>query len=54
MASTVLESLSSELAATADKVGAGVVAIQAGNRIPTSGIQWRKGIIVTADHGIGR
>ncbi len=54
MASAVLESVSSDLAAAAENVGASVVAVQAGHRISASGIQWRKGVIVTVNHGIRR
>lgn len=51
---SVLENLSNELAAAAEQVGPSVVAVQARHRIGASGIQWRKGVIVTADHAIRR
>ena len=54
MASSVLEALSNEFAAAAESVGGSVVAIYARRWMPSSGIQWRKGVIVTANHAIRR
>jgi len=54
MSSATLQNLSSDLAAAADSVGPSVVAVHAQHRIPSSGIQWRKDVIVTANHGIRR
>jgi S1-C subfamily serine protease len=54
MASSVFENLSIESAAAAERIGPSVVAVQARHRITSSGIQWRKGVIVTANHGIRR
>ncbi len=54
MASSVLETLSSEFAAAAEAVGGSVVAIYGRRGMPWSGIQWRKGVIVTAHHTIRR
>jgi S1-C subfamily serine protease len=54
MASSVLETLSNEFAAAAEAVGASVVAIYGRRWMPSSGIQWRNGIIVTAHHTIRR
>jgi S1-C subfamily serine protease len=54
MASSVFENLSIESAAAAERTGPSVVAVQARHRITSSGIQWRKGVIVTANHGIRR
>jgi S1-C subfamily serine protease len=54
MASSVLETLSSEFAAAAEAVGGSVVAIYGRRWMPSSGIQWRKGVIVTAHHTIRR
>jgi hypothetical protein len=34
--------------------GGSVVAVHARRWIPTSGIEWKKGVIVTAHHGIKR
>jgi S1-C subfamily serine protease len=54
MASSVLETLSNDFAAAAGSVGASVVAIYGRRWMPSSGIQWRKGVIVTAHHTIRR
>lgn len=54
MASPTLQNLSNDLAAVAETVGSSVVAVQAQHRIPSSGIQWRKDVIVTVNHGIRR
>src|SRR6516162_2290829 len=51
---SVLESLSNDLAAAAEAVGGSVVAIYGRRWIPSSGIQWRKGVVVTANHTIRR
>jgi len=52
--SSVLETLSNDFAAAAGSVGASVVAIYGRRWMPSSGIQWRKGVLVTADHTIRR
>jgi serine protease DegQ len=52
--SSLMENLSNELSAAAEQVGQAVVAVQGRHRISSSGIQWRKGVVVTADHAIGR
>jgi S1-C subfamily serine protease len=54
MASSVLEALSNELSSAAEAVGGSVVAIYGRRWMPSSGIQWRKGVIVTAHHTIRR
>jgi S1-C subfamily serine protease len=54
MGSSVVESLSNELAAGAELVGSSVVAVYGRRWLPSSGIQWRKGVIVTAHHTIRR
>jgi S1-C subfamily serine protease len=54
MASSVMEALSNELAAAADAVGGSVVAVYGRRWMPSSGIQWRKGVIVTANHTLRR
>jgi S1-C subfamily serine protease len=54
MASSVLETLSNDFAAAAEAVGGSVVAIYGRRWMPSSGIQWQKGILVTADHTIKR
>ena len=52
--SSVLSDLSKELASAAEKVGPSVVTVHARHRLPSSGIHWRKGVIVTANHTIRR
>lgn len=52
--SSVLETLSNDLAAAASATGPAVVAIYGRRWMPSSGIQWRKGVIVTAEHTIRR
>jgi S1-C subfamily serine protease len=52
--SSVMQSLSNELSSIAEQVGPSVVAVRARHRTFSSGIQWRKGVIVTVDHGISR
>jgi len=52
--SSVLETLSNDFAAAAESVGGSVVAIYGRRWMPSSGIQWRKGFIVTAHHTIRR
>jgi len=54
MGSSVLETLSNDFAAAAEGAGPSVVAIYGRRWMPSSGIQWRKGIIVTAHHTIRR
>jgi S1-C subfamily serine protease len=49
-----LETLSNELSSAAEAVGGSVVAIYGRRWMPSSGIQWRKGVIVTAHHTIRR
>jgi len=54
MASSVLETLSNDFAALAERHGASVVAVHARRWMPSSGIEWNKGVVVTANHGIRR
>jgi S1-C subfamily serine protease len=54
MASSVLEALSNEFAAAAEAVGGSVVAVYGRRWMPSSGIQWSKGVIVTANHTLRR
>src|SRR5215470_10525358 len=54
MATSVLETLSNEFAAAASGAGASVAAIYGRRWMPSSGIQWQKGVFVTADHTIRR
>jgi hypothetical protein len=48
MANSILETISSEFASAAEKVGSSVVAVHARRWMPTSGIEWKKGVVVTA------
>ena len=49
-----LAELSSQLAAAVETVGNSVVAIHARKRIPSSGVVWRDGVIVSASHTVRR
>lgn len=51
---TTLSMLSSDLASAVERAGSATVAIHARPRIPSSGVHWRPGIIVTADHTVRR
>jgi S1-C subfamily serine protease len=51
---SMLQTLSDNLATAAERVGRRVVAIRARRRIPSSGILWRDGVVVTAQHTIQR
>jgi serine protease DegQ len=51
---SVLASFSQELAAATEQAGPSVVAVHARHRVPSSGIHWRKGIVVTANHTVRR
>src|SRR5215813_5803671 len=53
MASTAAD-VSQELAGTAEKIGRSVPTVYGRHRIPSSGLYWRKGVIVTADHTLRR
>jgi S1-C subfamily serine protease len=52
MSSSVLETLSNELATAAEAVGKSVVAVHARRWLPSSGVYWRKGVVVTSHHAI--
>ena len=54
MADSVLEIISSEFASVAEKCRSGVVAVHARRWVPTSGIEWKKGVVVTVHHGVQR
>jgi S1-C subfamily serine protease len=49
---TSLETLSNDLAAAVDAVGESVVAVHARRRIPSTGVLWRPGLVVAADHTV--
>jgi S1-C subfamily serine protease len=46
--------LSDDFANAINRASASVVTVHARRRIPSSGVHWRVGIIVTADHTIER
>lgn len=50
--SSALADLSSQLADAVERAGASIVAIHARRRIPSSGIIWRDGLIVSASHTV--
>jgi S1-C subfamily serine protease len=54
MTNSILETISSEFASAAEKAGGSVVAVHARRWMPTSGIEWNKGVIVTVHHGVQR
>jgi S1-C subfamily serine protease len=54
MANSIWETISNEFAAAAEKVGSSVVAVHARRWMPTSGIEWKKGVVVTVHHGVQR
>jgi S1-C subfamily serine protease len=49
-----LLTLSNNLAAAVERAGASTVAVNGRQRIPASGVYWRQGIVVAADHTIDR
>lgn len=49
-----LLALSNNLADAVAQAGATVVAVHGRNHVPSSGIHWRSGVIVTADHTLDR
>jgi S1-C subfamily serine protease len=51
---SVLSDFSQELTSATEKAGASVVTVRARHRLPSSGVYWRKGVIVTADHSVRR
>jgi S1-C subfamily serine protease len=51
---SIWETISDEFAAATDQVGKSVVAVHGRHRFGASGIQWRKGVIVTAEHAVRR
>ncbi len=48
--SGALQTLSNDLATAVEKAGSFVMAVNGRERTPSSGIHWRKGIVVTTDH----
>jgi len=54
MANSMLETISNEFAAAGEKAGGSVVAVHARRWMPTSGVEWKKGVVVTVHHGVQR
>src|SRR5579864_2122825 len=54
MASSTIAKVSDELSAAAAQAGASVVTVFVRRRSPSSGVLWRKGVVVTADHTVQR
>jgi S1-C subfamily serine protease len=52
--SSTLQALSDDLAAAVSTASSSIVAIHARRRIPSSGVIWRPGVVVTAHHTIQR
>ena len=52
MAASELAKFSDQISAAAAQAGASVVAVQARRRMPSSGVYWRDGVVVTVDHAI--
>jgi len=51
---SLLLGLSNDLAGAVQKAGGAVVAVNARQRVPSSGIHWSPGVIVTSDHTVER
>jgi serine protease Do len=49
-----LQDLSDNLAAIVERVGQNVVAVHGRHRIPSSGVIWRHGVVITAAHTLRR
>src|SRR5258708_19894957 len=47
-----LLSLSNDLAGAVERAAPSIVAVHARRRLPSTGIHWRAGIVVTADHTV--
>jgi len=54
MATSVFETISNEFTTAAQTAGTNVVAVHARRWLPTSGIEWKEGVIVTVHHGVRR
>src|SRR5437660_8171601 len=47
-----LVALSNELAAAVERAGRAVVTVHARPRLASSGVHWRQGVVVTAEHTV--
>lgn len=52
--SSTLAALSDDLAGAVERAAPFVVAVNGGGRIPSSGVLWRSGVVVAAEHSIKR
>lgn len=50
----LLETLSAELGVAVEKAAAAVVTVHGRRRFPSAGVQWRKDVVVTANHTVRR
>ena len=50
----VLLGLSNDLAGAVERAGKAIVAVNGRQRVPSSGVLWRGGVVVTADHTVER
>jgi S1-C subfamily serine protease len=50
----VLMKLSDSLAEAVERAGRSVVTVNSGGRLPSSGVHWKPGMIVTAEHALRR
>lgn len=53
-ANSSLVALSDELAGAVERVASAIVAVHADYRLPSSGVIWREGVVVTAAHTVRR
>ena len=53
-ATGIWQSLSNQTAGAVEKVARAIVAVHGRRRIPASGVHWRLGLIVTANHALER
>jgi S1-C subfamily serine protease len=51
---SALGTLSNDLASAVERAGRATVAVHARPRIPSTGVHWRAGVVVTADHTVKR
>jgi S1-C subfamily serine protease len=52
MAVSEITKFSDELAAAVEQIGSSVVTVRARRGAPSSGVHWRQGVVVTADHTV--
>jgi len=51
---STLSALSNDLAAAVERAGSAVVAVHGRQHMPSSGVLWRPGVVVTAEHALKR